>query len=181
MTSHEHDPAHEDGQPQEPLDLGALRDAFHGLPTPDATPPLDESDAQTQATVAWMVEALAALPVPDVQVPKLSDKAPPRPLLKRLPGSRPKTASSPAPWMRHAAAAAVFAALALALNWASSTARVDEPAFSTAIPGFREASQGSSGLVAVTADHLEVRSGPVRLVLLTQASSPADGPALNLP
>ena len=39
MTSHEHDPAHEDGQPQEPLDLGALRDAFHGLPTPDATPP----------------------------------------------------------------------------------------------------------------------------------------------
>ena len=53
--------------------------------------------------------------------------------------------------------------------------------FSTAIPGFREASPGSSGLVAVTADHLEVRSGPVRLVLLTQASSPADGPALNLP
>lgn len=196
MTSRDHDAP----------ELEALRSAFAALPVPDATPTLDRSDRETRAAVNWMAEAFAALPVPEVVVPE-SSRSGRRPQVSSdtqtgprhaapLPSLRPSRQT----WLRHAAAAAVFAALGLALWWARGAeqavrAPTDDHAPLVAstdtdiathatrpapIPGFREAAPGSSGLVAVTTDHLEVSSGPVRLVLMTTGPL-ARGPSHNLP
>ncbi len=196
----DHDPnarPHTDGDSGPDETLAALQAAFHALTTPDPTPALSNSDATTQAVVNWMCAAMdhVALPPRPVRRPSTStdaESAEEPASVYRLPRwQRPEL-------RRSLATAATFAAFALALWWArvdsftqdagsefvalqsgGSVADrpqpvLDAPGHSTAssleIPGFRAAAEGSSGLVASTNDHLEVSSGPVRLVLLTSSS-----------
>jgi hypothetical protein len=148
--------------------LAALRDAFQGLRVPPSTPELEATDETTRRTVAWMADAFAALPVPEA-----------RPTTARPPAARPGRVLPMlrrGAWVRHAAAAAVLATLTALLALSGGTdqpVRPERPgdvvvAPPATIPGFRPASaSGSSSLVAVADDHLELRAGNVRLVLFT--------------
>lgn len=124
--------------------LELLQRAWGELPTPPAHRDLEDEDDTTRAAVSWARDAFAAL-------------EPPAPVQRLRPVSRPR-AARPSTWRRHAAAAAVLLSLALALR--------SRPEGGVAVP-IPEPTDVGPRLVAVADDQVVMRSGPVRLVLIT--------------
>ena len=136
--------------PEDPLQ--ALREAWHGLETPDPAGGA-EPDAATRASVAWLRSAWATVEIP---------AAPGLPRRRRLPALR-------------AAALLLLAAGALLLPFRQEPA----PAGPAAEAAVRQAApppaSPGSGLVEVREDRVVLRSGRVRLTLLQPTALPADG------
>jgi len=150
-----------DGE-REPLD--DLARAFREWPAPDATRELRDEDQATRRAVAWMVAALRA------QAP--ASAAPPQSLRRRAPAPRPWQLRD---WRPLAAAAVLLALLGGPLLLvedihdppAPRVADASPPAAPPAGPG--PATATSPGLVvAVDRERIELRSGPVRLLLLAK-------------
>lgn len=131
------------------LPLDELRSAWSSLEAPEPRP-----DAATVASVEWMRAAWRALPVP---------AADPSVLVSRRRRAERQTIAT---W---AAAATVLLA-----GIAFSVQRLTPPARSgvevTAIGG--EPSSTKPYIAAVESDRVEMRSGPVRLILLTNDPEP---------
>ncbi|GEM_PF-2924831 len=163
-----HDGTSGDGDP-----LAELLAAWQEQPIPEATPDLDDCDDETRAVVDWMAAAWAAQPVPAA--------APQRPT-RRLP-RWPRRADWPL-LTRRAAAALLLAGLTLTLlsgprpssgragsgltaaTQSTSTGAGAQDATATAPSALIDA-RPEPQLVAVTNDQIVFRSGPVRLVLIT--------------
>jgi len=164
------------GEPREPDDvLDALARAFRELPAPPPARELDAEDEVTRRAVAWMAAAFRA------QSPASS--APPAAILART--AQPAPRRERRTWRPLAAAAAVLVLLGGALLLAehvlhprTATPRVTPvaqapetgiPAPHTTPPDITPPAAPASGVVAVAADHLELRSGPVRMLLFLNA------------
>jgi hypothetical protein len=139
--------------------LDALRRAFEALPAPPPVRELGSEDDDTRRVVAWMAAAWSA------QAPATS--APPatlRPAALR-PTALPRRAEFA--WRPLAAAAVVLVLLGGSLLVAHVTrGRVaSQPAPPVAQT---PAAPSRPGIVAAADDHLELRSGPVRMLLFLQ-------------
>jgi hypothetical protein len=156
-----HDTPHDDSDP-----LARLSAAWQQQEIPEATPELDECDADTQAVVEWMRVAWEAQPIPAAR--------PPQPVRWPLRLVRNR------PWpelTRYAAAALLLVSLTLAVVQrpgstaapaASDSASRHE--FATGTEAVEPADDTAPRLVAVASDQITFRSGPVRLVLITDHS-----------
>lgn len=144
-----------DGE-RDPLD--ALQRAFRAWPVPAATRALGEEDAATRRTVAWLAAALRA------QQPATSGAAPlrrvaPRPRLRLLRDGRPL-------------AAAALLLLLLGAPFLLLPERAPAPAAPvTRVPPAPPPGPATApGLVvAASRERIELRSGPVQLLLLVPA------------
>ena len=139
----------------DPLD--DLREAWRSVEPPPPADELADADPTTRAVVGWLREAWQGL-------------EPRNPL--RPPVPAPVLAFRPATLARLAVAALVVA-LAAALFWRPEGARVPEMEVVPERLVPRERVQFAS----LTSEHIEMRSGPVRLILLTGDGHPADGGA----
>ena len=150
--------------------LDALRRAFEALPAPPPVRELGAEDDDTRRVVAWLAAAWSA------QAPASS--APPaalRPAALR-PGALPRRAEFA--WRPLAAAAVVLVLLGGSLlvahvlrgRVASRPALpvVRTPAAPAPALVETPAPPPQPGVVAAAADHLELRSGPVRMLLFLQ-------------
>jgi ferric-dicitrate binding protein FerR (iron transport regulator) len=131
-----------------------LAHLYRGLAPAEPADALEDTDASTRASVAWMQRAWATLEVPRSA---------------RLPGRRTARPSLRRRAVLALAAAAVIAGLGLAL-WRPWESR---PAQETPVVSQGEALPASPTgereirLASLSSDHIEMRSGPVRLVLYT--------------
>jgi hypothetical protein len=167
-------------------ELEALRAAWEWLEAPEPDRALDEPDEATRAAVEWMRSAWAALEPPPVEVP--------------APSASRVEPSAQRRWPMLGALAALLAALVAAGLWAGLerpaqrgtravvgvlTGPSVEPEASGALepadeldassPAAREDARSSAVQVAaLSEDQMELRSGPVRLILLTNTAR-ADG------
>ena len=171
MTSHdERDDGGfgDEGPGGDELDL--LREAWAGAAPPVATPKLDDADPLTRATVAWSRDAWEQLEAPAARMPLALHVATRFASLRR------------APWPRYAAAAVVLIALMLGrslrptdgerapLNETTASNGADtSPASTSQGTSHTPAALPERRVVAVADDHIELRSGPVRLLLMTAA------------
>ncbi len=163
-------------EPREPDDaLDALVRAFRELPAPPPARELDAEDEATRRAVAWMAAAFGA------QSPASS--APPAAILART--ARPAPRREHRAWRPLAAAAAVLVLLGGGLVLADRVLRpraatppdaplaqvppAEIPAPDIAPPDITPPAARASGVVAVAEDHLELRSGPVRMLLFLSA------------
>jgi len=164
-------------EPREPDDvLDALARAFRELPAPAPARELGDEDEATRRAVAWMAAAFSA------QSPASS--APPAAILAR--STRPVLRRVRPTWRPLAAAAAVLLLLGGGLLLAErvlqprAATRTEPPvayappidipapqvpAPEPAPPDITPPVASASGVVAVADDHLELRSGPVRMLL----------------
>ncbi|RKY17602.1 MAG: hypothetical protein DRQ55_15380 [Planctomycetota bacterium] len=137
--------------------LAALQRAFDELQPPVPQRALGDEDASTRAVVGWARGAYDGL-------------QPPAPVLRLRESPRSATTARSERgqrWRRHAAAAALLLGLGLALR--------SRPELRPRPPSAEPVDSGPR-LVAVADDHLVMRSGNVRLVLITSNS---DAPALR--
>jgi len=146
-------------EPERDLPLDELRGIWRGLEPEPPPEDLAASDPHTRAAVEWMRAAWAGLPVPQPRVPLPGRPARPRHVLRL-------------------AAGLAAAAAALALLWPTgveqSVQRSDDRARSEAGDTARRASVEAPArlgaeapqLASLGPDHVELRSGPVRLILL---------------
>jgi hypothetical protein len=145
------------------LPLDELREAWRSQSPAEPADELEEADPKTRATVAWMRAAWQALEVPEPRLP-----APRRARFVRL---RPRLVP-----LVLAAAAAVLVMLGVYLaKDASDVQRMPEQETRLAQgegpsePLQRTTEVASSADIAYLGDdRMELRSGPVRLVLLTR-------------
>ncbi|HEX5009354.1 MAG TPA: hypothetical protein VFY71_03050 [Planctomycetota bacterium] len=169
-------------EPREPDDaLDALARAFRELPAPAPARELQAEDEGTRRAVAWMAAAWQA------QSPASS--APPAEVLARR--ARPAPLRVQRAWRPLAAAAAVLVLLGGAWMLAG---RVLPPREATSLPAVAQGPgaeppvpavappepapphiappvASASGVVAVAEDHLELRSGPVRMLLFLKPTT----------
>jgi len=147
--------------------LAELLAAWQDQAIPEATPELDDCDDETRAVVSWMAEAWAAQPIPAA-----APQRPTRPTLRW-----PRRATRPQ-LTRRAAAALLLAGLTLALlsRPEPSTDLAPPHMVATTQPTTTGAGAPNADLaharpeprlVAVANDQIVFRSGPVRLVLIT--------------
>ncbi len=135
----------------EELPLADLQAAWRTLDAPPATAPLDAPDATTLATVEWLREAWQATATPPA--PSVPWRLRARPLLRRA-----------SPWLALAAALLLFART-LAERPVAPLA-IEPPVASRAVPRL------DRPIARVTPDRMEMRSGHVRLILLTPPAMP---------
>ncbi len=152
-----HDPLRED-----PLD--DLSRAFRDWPAPYATRELTDEDQATRRSVAWLAVALQA------QSPQTA--APPEALLQR--------ASPAGPWRLLRAGRPLAAAAVLLALLGGPLLLLSEPAPSPAppatvvdertppAPAAPDAGPVAGLVVAASRERIELRSGPVRLLLLSR-------------
>lgn len=147
-----------------------LRRAFEEAPPPPATPELEDADATTRATVAWMQAAWAqlgrAIAAP-VSTPSRAGRAARQ--------SSWADARPPRAWRRAAAAALLLGGLAVLLEQHEQrpATRGESALAPLADAGSPPApADDRPRVVAVAADHIETRSGAVRLLLLTRRATP---------
>jgi len=145
--------------------LAELRAAWREGPEPASDRPLAEEDLHTRLAVDWMRQAWLALPVPAASAPRVP------------------AATRSIRW-RFAAAAALLLALGLPLAigaWrrthrtaasAAPPAPVAGPLAPTAPTAPAVPPETAATIVAIDEHHLELRSGPVRLYLLTDPPPP---------
>jgi len=156
-----------------------LRAAWRDEPAPASDRPLAEEDTQTRLAVEWLRQAWLALPVPVASAPRVVTAA-----------IRPR-----ARW-RYAAAAALLLALGVPLA-VGAWRRAHRPAAQPAPVATAESAESAgpvatavspeapappvtpaeptapvATIVAIDEHHLELRSGPVRLYLLTDPPPP---------
>jgi hypothetical protein len=133
------------------LPLDELRRAWRGLEPRLPAEELEESDAKTRASVEWMRAAWSSCEVPEPRVPAL----------------RPRR------WLRTVVAGLAAAAVLLALLRLTK----NEPAvqhsdpvarFESAEPITPITPENVAGpqLASLSSDQVELRSGPVRLILM---------------
>jgi len=169
-------------EPREPDDvLDALARAFRELPAPAPARELAAEDEATRRAVAWMAAAFRA------QSPASS--APPAEILARTARPTPRRT-----WRPLAAAAAVLVLLGGALVLAEHVLQprvatrpdapvaqapdieIPAPAITPAAPDITPPASSPSGIVAAAEDHLELRSGPVRMLLFLKPPSNPENP-----
>jgi hypothetical protein len=144
--------------------LAGLQSAWRSIPPPDPTAPVDAPDAETRASVEWLSAAWRAAashaPAPSTLPARLRAR-----LLRRR-------AAAIAPWL------AAAAALVLGITWFARSERTPSPPIELAsehsatvepplAPRSAGPESGEPKLVTLTADRMELRSGPVRLILFT--------------
>ena len=158
--------------------LEDLREAWQSLEAPEPADELDAADARTREVVAWLRAAWRTVePARQPRVPAGASILRPRfgrPALLRL------------------AAAALILALGAAVFWrpgaeAPGRPGEDEPAEPVVADGpggpvpevipEQPVPEGRVQLASLSSEHIEMRSGPVRLILLTGDGHPADGGA----
>jgi hypothetical protein len=166
--------------------VGDLRRAWRDVPTPELPDDAAELDERTRAVVLALRGAWRALPAPPASSRDLARG--PRALVPHRPSDPPRRAGRDARRgaFRRLAAAAVLliAALGVALAWHArrGTSPVRElpresvavlqdpepliPDLLTPAPPGAAARVARATPAAIGADHLELRSGPVRLLLL---------------
>lgn len=160
-----------DDEPQDEW-LDALRGAWQQGPAPAPDRALADADPTTRAAVGWVREAWLALPVPAARAPRVWESVTAR---------APLTPVERLRWRRLAVAAALLVALGVPLlvlvtrRGAESrpadgapVADVPGPAPTTAEP------EPAAQVAAVDGNHLELRSGPVHLYLITASPSSND-------
>ena len=136
------------------LSLDELRRAWRGLAPEDPADDLGLADARTRATVDWMRAAWSSVEAPAPPVHSLPAPRQRIPVLRLAAGL--------------AAAAAVLLSLWFSLQRPAGPARSrDEggPIAAVETPGARPAPEGPR-LASISSEHIELRSGPVRLILL---------------
>jgi hypothetical protein len=131
------------------LPLDELRRAWRGLEPELPAEDLSEVDPTTRASVEWMHAAWSSLQVPAVRVPS---RRLVHPVLRLAAGL--------------AAAAAVLASLWLAGNQGRLQRSEDFARSESEAPIAPNHLEGPQ-LASLSSEHVELRSGPVRLVLLT--------------
>lgn len=134
---------------RDPLD--ELRAAWRAMAPPDPTASVDARDEPTRAAVAWMRSAWAAAAPPPTSA---------LPWRVRLRIARPRVVRA-LPWVAAAAALVVCTAL---LGRGGRTEHDAAP-----VPELvaRPEPIAKPELVSLSADRMELRSGPVRLILFT--------------
>jgi hypothetical protein len=153
--------------PREPLDEAAAEDtaelrALYGRLEPPPLPEeADEADPETAHVVGWMRNAWRALEAPQVPLPLRH--VPLRPVPLRA--LRARRARALRRRMVLVAAAAAVLALAGAALWLARTRPAPAVENVAAVPA-----RGIE-ILAVRPEQLELRSGPVRLVLLAPPPS----------
>lgn len=166
-----------------PDPLDELRDAWNSLDAPEPADDPVDADPATRAAVEWMRQAWATVePTREPSVPR------PAPIL------RPSFARRP---LVPLAAAVLLAGFAALLWWSAGDDRdetrdapavvdVDPPVTKIEehrvpqperVPELPVPEYGHQ-LASLSSNHLEMRSGPVRLILLTGPGASADGSAL---
>ncbi len=156
--------------PEELDPLEDLAEAWRSLEAPEPADELGDADATTREVVAWMRAAWRTVE-PERRVPTGAPILRPRygrPALLRL------------------AAAALIAALAAAVLWRPGAEAPAEPIVAEGpdapvpevIPE-QPVPEGRVPLASLSSEHIEMRSGSVRLILLTGDGHPADGGANN--
>jgi len=154
---------------EQPVDLPLedLRRAWARLDAPQSAPELEVCDERTRAAVAWMQKAWGRVEAPAPVVPHTAFRR-----------------ASPRWMLPLAAAAGALLALGvwIALQRSTSGVRpegVSQPSAERTTQPQESAPGGASGLIegevelaALAADRIELRSGPVRLILLTATASP---------
>jgi hypothetical protein len=170
-------------EPREPDEvLDALGRAFRELPAPAPARELGAEDEATRRAVAWMAEAWQAQSPASSAPPAAIFARSARPVLRRV---RPL-------WRPLAAAAAVLLLLGGGLLLAERLGQpraatrpeptvahappIDIPAPQVpapepAPPDITPPATSASGVVAVAEDHLELRSGPVRMLLFLKPTT----------
>jgi len=148
-------------EPESDPELMKLHAAWRAMTPPDPTAGLESPDPRTAATLDWMRAAWSAS----------APAAPPAlPWRLRLQLARRRAAPS-APWL--AAAAAVIAAIALfvrdgardRVREATTPPCVELATEPNPAPPRADPEVDAPKLVSLTADRMELRSGPVRLIL----------------
>ena len=157
--------------------LGDLRRAWREVSAPRPADDAAELDERTRAVVLALRSAWHALPVP--AAPRDRARTPQRPVPAHPPRRAWRDARRGA--FRRLAAAAVLlvAALGVALAWRArrgespvrelpreSVATRPDPEPASSAPPSASARVARATPAAIGADHLELRSGPVRLLLL---------------
>lgn len=151
-----------DERPDDGLPLDELRRAWAAAEPPPPDPDLDQADASTRAAVAWMQAAWSRVEAP----------VPVAPLALRARRSGWRRWAQPL-----AAAAGVLLALSAAL-WLQRSGPAVRPGgvdteTTAQIEGPAPTRPDTDVEVAALApDRVELRSGPVRLILLTGEDSP---------
>jgi len=161
--------------------LDALSDAWRQGPAPAPDRALADEDATTQAAVRWVRDAWLALPVPAAQPPRVVESVAARAPLAPVERLR---------WRRLAVAAALLVALGLPLLVLVTRRAVESrppdgapvadapgPAPAPAEPAAPRPAAAPEPAVQVAAvddRHLELRSGPVHLYLITASPSNHD-------
>jgi len=141
--------------------LAELSAAWRALPPPDPTSIVDAPDPATRAAIAWLQDAWRA------SAPALSlDRKLPWRLRIRLARRRARPITR---WL--ASAAAVLLVLSLLSRTSRRSPLAPPPELASQRVAAVDAShEPVSEPVSVTADRMELRSGPVRLILLTPPS-----------
>ena len=136
------------------LSLDELRRAWRGLAPEVPANELGRADPRTRAVVDWMRTAWSSVEAPVPPVHSVPAPRPRRPILRLAAGL--------------AAAAAVLCSLWFFLQRPPGPARPEDDGTRIATgdsPGGRAAPE-EPRLASVGPDHVELRSGPVRLILL---------------
>ncbi|MCZ6596974.1 MAG: hypothetical protein O7B99_04990 [Planctomycetota bacterium] len=151
-----------------------LRRAWQGLEPPETGGALGAQDPETRASVDWMRAAWLGLEPPPTRVPVRSGH------LRRKELLRPERV------LLRVAAALLFIASGAALAWKlfDVPSGTSEPAPAVARNGAAAgepiestpAEEDQVVIASLAHDHIEMRSGPVRLILLTD-SGVTDGAA----
>lgn len=148
---------HDDAASEPPLD--ALVAAWGAIELPAPTAPLDAPDATTRATVDWMARAWEATAEPPA--PRLPWRLRARPLLRHATPFL-ATAALLLLWVRFAATDLSRIETPAVRLAATDHSRIETPA---ALPA-------SIPITHVATDRTELRSGRVRLILLTPPEPP---------
>ncbi len=167
-----------DGDP-----LDALASLWSSLAPPARTDDLEREDELTRASVAWMRTAWEALELPAASDAETTTRAAGDVLTLHAHPQRPAVDTRTAPvrsmsWRPLAAAAVLLLSLAgplLLLSPAGPTTdgSAFDPRVTTHHDGGEPAPQHGPIVTRADAHRLELRSGPVRLVLLTNTTAPS--------
>lgn len=147
------------------LPLDELRRAWRGLASPLPAEELDDCDAGTRASVEWMQAAWSSLEVPEPRVPHSRPQLAPQFAWQRSPRRALESA------LPYAAAAALLVTLWFAGS-EQSLQRPEQVARSQTEAPLNPSDYEGPQLAALSSDHLELRSGPVRLILLKDQRTP---------
>lgn len=148
-----------------------LRAAWLRLPAPEPAGELAAADAETRAAVAWMCAAWDVVAIP-ASVPLLAAGP------SRVHTVRPRRSRLVLPASLAAAGLLLFALAGLWLFGSGRLAGSDAPIVRVAggLPRPDPSTRKAAALrvAAVDAERIELRSGPVRLLLITAGSSGPD-------
>ncbi len=150
-----------------------LRALYQRLQPPPLADDARAADPETARVVGWVQDAWRGLAVPPARVPLVPRRSAPLPRLLTLdPRTRRRTL---------VAAAAVLLLLAGAALWQGLAGAPPLVSVPRVADGSARPDAGGVEVLAALPDRLELRSGPVRLVLLEPPNEPSTTPTTDLP